>query len=68
MIELSKRIKTIVDDKSRYIDWLICEDIKANLQVGIIFLFDEFNYPLVTIDNVYKEVLNQLKISKKYVK
>lgn len=31
MIELSKKIKIIVDDKSKYTDWSTREDIKANL-------------------------------------
>ena len=57
MIELSKRIKLIVDDKSRYTDWSTRDDIKANLQVDLILLLDEFDYPPVTIDDVYKEVL-----------
>ena len=68
MIELSKRIKTIVDDKSRYTDWSTREDIKANLQVDLILLLDEFDYPPVTIDDVYKEVLEQAENFKKYAK
>ncbi|HEL1312592.1 TPA: type I restriction endonuclease subunit R, partial [Streptococcus equi subsp. zooepidemicus] len=59
MIELSKRIKAIVDDKARYTDWSTREDIKANLQVDLILLMDEFDYPPVTLDEVYKEVLEQ---------
>lgn len=66
MIELSKRIKVIVDDKSRYTDWSAREDIKANLQVDLILLLDEFEYPPVTIDDVYKEVLEQAENFKKY--
>ena len=66
MIELSKRIKAIVDDKSRYTDWSTREDIKANLQVDLILLLDEFDYPPVTIDDVYKEVLEQAENFKKY--
>lgn len=66
MIELSKRIKTIVDDKARYTDWSTREDIKANLQVDLILLLDEFDYPPVTIDYVYKEVLEQAENFKKY--
>lgn len=66
MIELSKRIKTIVDDKSRYTDWSTREDIKANLQVDLILLLDEFDYPPVTLDDVYKEVLEQAENFKKY--
>ena len=67
MIELSKRIKAIVDDKSRYTDWSTREDIKANLQVDLILLLDEFDYPPVTIDDVYKEVLEQAENFKKYM-
>lgn len=66
MIELSKRIKAIVDDKARYTDWSTREDIKANLQVDLILLMDEFDYPPVTLDEVYKEVLEQAKNFKKY--
>lgn len=66
MIELSKRIKVIVDDKSRYTDWATREDIKATLQVDLILLLDEFGYPPVTIDDVYKEVLEQAENFKKY--
>lgn len=66
MIELSKRIKLIVDDKARYIDWATREDIKANLQVDLILLLDEFDYPPVTIDDVYKEVLEQAENFKKF--
>lgn len=68
MIELSKRIKIIVDDKARYTDWSTREDIKANLQVDLILLMDEFDYPPVTIDDVYKEVLEQAENFKKYAK
>lgn len=66
MIELSKKIKIIVDDKARYTDWSTREDIKANLQVDLILLLDEFDYPPVTLDDVYKEVLEQAENFKKY--
>ena len=66
MIELSKRIKIIVDDKAKYTDWSTRDDIKANLQVDLIPLLDEFDYPPVTIDDVYKEVLEQAENFKKY--
>ena len=66
MIELAKRIKVIVDDKVKYTDWSTREDIKANLQVDLILLMAEFNYPPVTLDAVYKEVLEQAENFKKY--
>ena len=68
MIELSKRIKIIVDDKARYTDWATRENIKANLQVDLILLLDEFDYPPVAIYDVYKEVLEQAENFKKYSK
>ena len=66
MIELSKRIKIVVDDKAKYTDWSTRDDIKANLQVDLILLLDDFDYPPVTIDDVYKEVLEQAENFKKY--
>ncbi|NMA72994.1 MAG: type I restriction endonuclease subunit R [Bacteroidales bacterium] len=66
MIELSKEIKKVVDDKAKYTDWSTREDIKANLQVDLIILLDQFGYPPVTIDDVYKEVLEQAENFKKY--
>lgn len=66
MIDLSRRIKLIVDDKAKYTDWSTREDIKATLQVDLILLLDEFDYPPVTIDDVYKEVLEQAENFKKY--
>ena len=66
MIELSKEIKKIVDDKSKYTDWSTRDDIKANLQVDLIIVLDEYGYPPVTIDDVYKEVLEQAENFKKY--
>ena len=66
MIELSKRIKKIVTDKSKYTDWAKKENIKAELQQDLIILLDEFDYPPVTNDVVYEEVLAQAENFKKY--
>lgn len=68
MIELAKRVKIIVDDKSKYTDWATREDIKATLQVDLILLLDEFHYPPVTRDDVYEDVLEQAENFKKYAK
>lgn len=68
MIELSKEIRIVVDDKAKYTDWSTREDIKANLQVDLIILLDKYGYPPVTIDDVYKEVLEQAENFKKYSK
>ena len=42
------------------------DDIKADLQVDLILVLDEFGYPPVTNDDVYKEVLEQAENFKKY--
>ncbi len=68
MIELSKEIRIVVDDKAKYTDWSTREDIKANLQVDLIILLDKYGYPPVTIDDVYKEVLEQAENFKKYAR
>lgn len=65
MVELAKRLKSIVDDKSAYPDWYTRDDIKAELNVDIILLMDEFGFPPVIIDAVYKEVLEQAENYKK---
>ena len=68
MVELSKEIKVVVDDKAKYTDWATRDDIKANLQVDLILLLDKYGYPPVTIDDVSKEVLEQAENFKKYAK
>lgn len=68
MIELSKEIRVVVDDKAKYTDWSTREDIKAGLHVDLIILLDKYGYPPVTIDDVYKEVLEQAENFKKYAK
>lgn len=68
MIELSKEIRVVVDDKAKYTDWSTREDIKATLQVDLIILLDKYGYPPVTIDDVYKEVLEQAENFKKYAR
>lgn len=39
---------------------------KANLHVDSILLLDEFGYPPVTLNDVYKEVLEQAENFNKY--
>ena len=68
MIALSKEIRAVVDDKAKYTDWSTREDIKATLQVDLIILLNKYGYPPVTIDDVYKEVLEQAENFKKYAR
>lgn len=66
LIDLSKEMKKIVDDKSRYTDWSKKEDIKADLKVSIILTMAEFGYPPVVQDEVFKEIFSQAENFKKY--
>jgi type I restriction enzyme R subunit len=66
LIKLSKAIKVIVDDKSKYTDWSQRTDIKAELKVDLILTLSENGYPPVWQDDVFKEVLEQAENFKKY--
>ena len=66
LIPLSKAVKEVVDDKTRYTDWDNREDIKAELKVDLIMLLAENGYPPITHDDVYKEIFEQAQNFKKY--
>lgn len=68
LIALSKEVKIVVDDKSKYTDWNIREDIKAELKVDLIILLDKHGYPPITKDDVYKEIFEQAENFKKFRK
>lgn len=65
LISLAKKVKNIVDDKAKFVDWSERNDIKAALKVELIVLLDENGYPPVTHDEAYKEVLEQAENFKK---
>lgn len=64
--ELSKRVKAVVDDKSRYTDWAKKSDVKAELRVDLILLLDEFGYPPVPKDEIFREIFEQAENFKRY--
>lgn len=64
-IELSKKIKVIVDDKAKYTDWSRREDIKAELKMNLILTLSEYGYPPFVNDEVFKEILEQAENFKK---
>jgi type I restriction enzyme R subunit len=66
LITLAKKVKEVVDDKTRYPDWSQRDDIKAELKVGLIILLAENGYPPVDRDEVYKEIFEQAENFKKY--
>ena len=66
LITLSKKVKEVVDDKSKYIDWSSRADIKAAFQSDIIRLLNKNGYPPQTFEDVYNKVLAQVENFKKY--
>ncbi len=59
LIELAKATKHLVDSQAKFPDWNKRDDIKAALKVGLILLLDEFGYPPVERDEVYKDIFDQ---------
>ncbi len=66
LIFLAKEVKIVVDDKSKYTDWNIREDIKAELKVDLIMLLAKHGYPPITKDEVFKEIFEQAENFKKF--
>lgn len=66
LIKLSKEVKRIVDDKSKYTDWSQREDIKAELKVDLILVLAANGYPPVPRDEVFQQIFEQAENFKKY--
>ena len=66
LIELSKAVKKLVDDKAKYTDWSQRDDIKSELKMDLIMLLAEYGYPPVDRDEVYQDVFEQAENFKKY--
>jgi type I restriction enzyme, R subunit len=66
LIALAKRAKAVVDSVASFPAWNQREDIKAELQVKLILLLAEFNYPPVANDDAYKDILEQAENFKKH--
>ncbi|WP_424493182.1 type I restriction endonuclease subunit R [Salinimicrobium sp. GXAS 041] len=65
LITLSKAVKDVVDDLTKYTDWSKRADIKAELKVDLIMLLAEHDYPPVDRDEVYQEIFEQAENFKK---
>ena len=66
LIVLAKEVKQVVDDKTKYTDWNVRDDIKAGLKVALIMLLAKHGYPPITKDEVFKEIFEQAENFKKY--
>lgn len=65
MIELAKAVKDLIEGQAKFPDWNKRDDIKSALKVGLILLLDEYGYPPVDKDEVYKEIFEQAENFKK---
>ena len=66
LIALAKKVKLVVDDKTKYTDWSKRDDIKAELKVDLIILLAENDDPPIDRDEVYKEIFEQAENYKKF--
>ena len=66
MKDLAKKVKALVDDKTKYTDWDQRIDVKAEMKADLRILLDDNGYPPVPRDEVFKEVFEQAENFKKY--
>lgn len=66
LIDLAKAVKQVIDDKAKYTDWNKRDDIKAELQFDLMVLLDEWGYPPIDRDEVYKEIFEQAENFKRH--
>ncbi len=66
LLPLAQAVKSVVDDKAKYVDWSSREDIKAELKVELIMLLYKHGYPPVDRNEVYKEIFEQAENFKQY--
>lgn len=67
LLGLAREVKKVIDDKARYTDWNKRDDIKAELHFDLIILLDEWGYPPIDRDEVYKEIFEQAENFKRTV-
>ena len=66
MKDLAKKVKALVDDKTRYTDWDQRIDVKAEMEADLMILLDDNGYPPVPRNEVYNEVFVQAENFKNY--
>jgi type I site-specific deoxyribonuclease, HsdR family len=63
---LAKKIKELVDDKSRFADWSTRDDIKNQLNMDLTILLYQNGYPPEWDEEVFEKVMAQAENFKKY--
>ncbi len=64
-IVLAKKIKELVDDKARFADWSVRDDIKNQLNMDLTVLLYENGYPPEWDEEVFEKVMAQAENFKK---
>jgi len=65
-VELSKKIKELIDNTAIYADWDNNDNLKAELADNMIDLLYDNGYPPAWNDDVYERVMDQVNNFKKY--
>lgn len=65
-VELSKKIKELIDNTAIYADWNNNDNLKAELADNMIDLLYDNGYPPAWNDDVYERVMEQVNNFKKY--
>ncbi len=65
-LELSKKIKELIDDKAQYADWSTRDDIKNQLNMDLTVLLYSSGYPPEWDEEVFEKVMEQAGNFKKY--
>ena len=56
LLKLAAAVKKVVDDKAKYTDCNVRDEIKAKLKVDLVILLAEHGYPPISHDEAYKEI------------
>lgn len=59
IVEISKKIKIILDKVTENADWKNRQDLKAQIKVDLTLLLDEYNFPPIPQDELFNDVINQ---------
>ena len=65
-VELSKKIKELVDDKTQYADFFVRNDIRSQLDEDLTVLLYKNGYPPEWDEEVFNQVMLQAENFKKY--
>jgi type I restriction enzyme R subunit len=66
LLDLAKKVKQVVDDKTHYPAWDERADIKAELRADLVVLLSENEYPPIAHDEAYKEIFEQAENFKRH--